>query len=97
MTKKLFPLLNMRVNDWRGPAAVEGESDGEKFICPMHAEVKQFIPGNCPKCGMTLVLKTPGAGANPEANNEFLDMTKCLWILNALRAALHPNVMHHLG
>ena len=27
------------------------------YTCPMHAEVKQDKPGNCPKCGMALVEK----------------------------------------
>ena len=26
-----------------------------KFTCPMHPEVVQDTPGNCPICGMTLV------------------------------------------
>jgi P-type Cu2+ transporter len=26
------------------------------YTCPMHPEIKQDKPGNCPKCGMTLVL-----------------------------------------
>ena len=25
--------------------------------CPMHPEVKQDTPGQCPKCGMALVLQ----------------------------------------
>jgi hypothetical protein len=28
-----------------------------KYICPMHPEVVQDTPGNCPKCGMKLVEK----------------------------------------
>ncbi|WP_332732610.1 multicopper oxidase domain-containing protein [Flavihumibacter sp.] len=28
------------------------------YTCPMHPEVKMVKPGNCPKCGMTLVKKT---------------------------------------
>ncbi len=28
------------------------------YTCPMHPEVQQSKPGNCPKCGMTLVKKT---------------------------------------
>lgn len=27
-----------------------------KYTCPMHPEIVQDKPGNCPKCGMTLVL-----------------------------------------
>jgi hypothetical protein len=25
------------------------------FICPMHAEVRESAPADCPKCGMKLV------------------------------------------
>ncbi|KIC89230.1 multicopper oxidase domain-containing protein [Flavihumibacter sp. ZG627] len=28
------------------------------YTCPMHPEVKMTKPGNCPKCGMTLVKKS---------------------------------------
>jgi hypothetical protein len=27
----------------------------ETYTCPMHPEVQQDRPGNCPKCGMPLV------------------------------------------
>ena len=30
---------------------------GTKYTCPMHPEVVQDKPGNCPKCGMKLVEK----------------------------------------
>ena len=30
----------------------------KKYTCPMHPEVVMDKPGNCPKCGMTLVEKT---------------------------------------
>src|SRR5688572_9943227 len=35
-------------------------ADGEKIIytCPMHPEVEQDHPGNCPICGMALEPKT---------------------------------------
>src|SRR2546427_5653521 len=29
-------------------------ADDRIYICPMHPEVRQRGPGNCPKCGMTL-------------------------------------------
>jgi hypothetical protein len=28
------------------------------YTCPMHPEIRMSKPGNCPKCGMTLVKKT---------------------------------------
>jgi hypothetical protein len=28
-----------------------------QYTCPMHPEVVSDKPGNCPKCGMTLVAK----------------------------------------
>lgn len=30
---------------------------GKKYTCPMHPEVQNDQPGNCPKCGMKLVEK----------------------------------------
>jgi Cu+-exporting ATPase len=36
------------------------------YTCPMHPEIEQDRPGNCPKCGMTLELKTIGAGDEEE-------------------------------
>ena len=27
------------------------------YVCPMHPEVTQVMPGTCPKCGMKLILK----------------------------------------
>ena len=37
---------------------------GDKVVytCPMHPEIKQDKPGNCPKCGMKLVPKPATAG-----------------------------------
>jgi Cu+-exporting ATPase len=42
--------------------------DGTVYTCPMHPEVRQDHPGNCPKCGMTLepVLPTLDEDENPE-------------------------------
>ncbi len=41
---------------------------GSLYTCPMHPEVRQNHPGNCPKCGMTLepVLPTLEDDDNPE-------------------------------
>jgi Cu+-exporting ATPase len=39
-------------------ALVEGAA-GPIYTCPMHPEVQQDHPGNCPKCGMTLEPELP--------------------------------------
>ena len=38
------------------------------YTCPMHPEIRQPAPGNCPKCGMTLepVMPTLDDDENPE-------------------------------
>ena len=36
-----------------------GESEGRTYTCPMHPEVRQEAPGDCPKCGMALEPETP--------------------------------------
>src|SRR5262249_60077865 len=49
------------------------------YTCPMHPEVRQVGPGNCPICGMVLEpeVATLDTGPNPE----LADMTRrlCLW------------------
>lgn len=41
---------------------------GTLYTCPMHPEIRQNHPGNCPKCGMTLepVLPAMDEDDNPE-------------------------------
>src|SRR5690606_21728350 len=34
--------------------ATDGASAGTVFTCPMHPEVEQLGPGDCPRCGMAL-------------------------------------------
>src|SRR5438067_2307174 len=49
------------------------------YTCPMHPQIEQDHPGNCPICGMTLEPKTQIAG-NEEDNAEPRDMTRRFWI-----------------
>lgn len=37
--------------------SVADSSDAKIYTCPMHPEVISDEPGECPKCGMDLVLK----------------------------------------
>ena len=64
------------------------------YTCPMHPEVQQDHPGNCPKCGMTLELKT--ASAAEEDNHELNDMTRRLGIGGALALPVFLLAMAHL-
>ena len=48
------------------------------YTCPMHPEVQQEHPGDCPKCGMTLEPKTVTAGTDDEENTELHGMTSHL-------------------
>lgn len=47
------------------------------YTCPMHPEVIQQGPGDCPKCGMAL---EPVEVTEEEANPELADMTRRFWI-----------------
>ncbi len=40
----------------------------QKYTCPMHPEVVMDHPGNCPKCGMTLIPKKEDTKAKPKSN-----------------------------
>jgi len=66
------------------------------YTCPMHPEVQQDHPGNCPKCGMTLELKTVTAGTNDEESAELRDMTRRFWIGAALALPVFVLAMAHL-
>ncbi len=51
-----------------------GEKRGGGYTCPMHPEVRQDAPGNCPKCGMALEFR--GVPTGDEENPERIDMTR---------------------
>lgn len=59
------------------PKLVKGNKDVE-YTCPMHPEIRQMGPGNCPICGMALepVIAIGEAGESPELR----DMTRRFWI-----------------
>ena len=47
------------------------------YTCPMHPEVVQDHPGNCPKCGMALEAATI---QGEEKNEELIDMSRRFWL-----------------
>lgn len=61
------------------------------YTCPMHPEVRQVGPGNCPKCGMALEPETVSLEAAP--NHELKDMTHRFWVSALLAAPLALFVM----
>ncbi|MGC5887501.1 copper-transporting P-type ATPase [Ralstonia pseudosolanacearum] len=60
------------------PVVVEPSSQaGTVYTCPMHSEIRQNHPGNCPICGMTLEPVIPELEA--EENPELKDFQRRFW------------------
>jgi P-type Cu+ transporter len=55
---------------------------GAIYTCPMHPEIRQDHPGNCPICGMALEPLVATEATGPSA--ELVDMTRRFWIALAL-------------
>ena len=64
------------------------------YTCPMHPEVQQDRPGDCPKCGMALELKTVSAVEGE--NSELTDMTQRFWIGGVLALPVFLLAMAHI-
>src|ERR1700674_4313984 len=54
---------------------------GTIYTCPMHPQIRQLGPGNCPICGMTL---EPVLASDTGPSAELVDMTRRFWIGLAL-------------
>jgi P-type Cu+ transporter len=69
-----------------------GVPEGTIYTCPMHPQIRQVGPGNCPICGMALEpeLATADTGPNPE----LIDMTRRFWAGLALSV---PVVVLEMG
>ena len=74
--------------------------EGTIYTCPMHPQIRQVGPGNCPICGMALEpeLVTAGQGENPELT----DMRRQFWVglvltlpVAALEMGGHLTGLHH--
>jgi Cu+-exporting ATPase len=48
------------------------------YTCPMHSQIRQVGPGNCPICGMT--LDPVKATAEVGENHELKDMSRRFWV-----------------
>ena len=59
---------------------------GAIYTCPMHPEILQEGPGDCPICGMALEPRV--VTLDEEENHELVDMTRRLWFSAALTVPL---------
>ncbi|MGY4310660.1 cation transport ATPase [Bradyrhizobium sp. USDA 4369] len=66
--------------------------EGTIYTCPMHPQIRQFGPGNCPICGMALEPELANAETGP--NPELIDMTRRFWVGLALSV---PVVILEMG
>lgn len=55
------------------------------YTCPMHPQIRQIGPGNCPICGMAL---EPMEATAAEDTRELRDMTRRFWVCTALTLPL---------
>jgi Cu+-exporting ATPase len=83
------------------PALPKADAKDIEYTCPMHPQVRQLGPGNCPICGMTLepVVVTAQTGDSPELR----DMSRRFWFglaltvpVFALEMGGHLFDIHHL-
>jgi len=70
---------------------------GTIYTCPMHPEIRQDRPGNCPKCGMTLEPVLPAL--DDDENPELVDFSHRFWWTLPFTAAVTVLAMaaHWLG
>ena len=66
------------------------------YTCPMHPQIEQDHPGNCPICGMTLEPKNVVAGGEEE-NAELRDMNRRFWIGVVLSIPVFALAMEHIA
>lgn len=66
---------------------------GAEYICPMHSEVRQIGPGDCPICGMAL---EPAGGGGDADESELRDMTRRLIVAAALSLPVFIIGMSHI-
>lgn len=80
----------------RGPTIAARAADKLIYTCPMHPEVQEDHPGDCPKCGMALEPMTVAAGTDDGESAELHEMTKRFWIGIALTSPVFALAMAHV-
>ncbi len=69
---------------------------GAIYTCPMHPEVEQDHPGECPLCGMALEPRGAPAAGEEEDDSELRDMKRRFWIGLALAVPISFLGMAHM-
>ena len=77
--------------------SVPASMPGAIYTCPMHPEVRQPLPGACPKCGMALEPEMPALDEGE--NHELADFRRRFWWTLPLTVVvtLLAMVGHRLG
>lgn len=75
----------------------QAASEGTIYTCPMHPEIRQDHPGQCPKCGMTLEPVLPSV--DEDENPELVDFRRRFWWTLPLTVVVFVLAMfgHRLG
>ncbi len=78
-------------------SAATAAASGTIYTCPMHPEIRQGHPGNCPKCGMSLEPVLPDL--DETENPELVDFQRRFWWTLPLTAIVTVLAMlgHRLG
>ncbi|MEJ7625229.1 MAG: copper-translocating P-type ATPase [Ferruginibacter sp.] len=63
------------------------------YTCPMHPEIVQDKPGNCPKCGMNLVKKGSEIAMEPHGRQEVKEKPAMQQSLQKYTCPMHPHIL----
>ncbi|WP_404989744.1 heavy metal translocating P-type ATPase [Caballeronia sp. LZ029] len=72
-----FQIATSRYIERPTETSLQAGPEGTIYTCPMHPEIRQDHPGNCPKCGMTLEPLLPSL--EDEENPELTDFRHRFW------------------
>ncbi|MBK9452674.1 MAG: heavy metal translocating P-type ATPase [Bacteroidetes bacterium] len=61
-----------------GKTPIEESASDTSYTCPMHPQIRQVGPGNCPICGMA--LEPAEVSLDDAPSPELADMTRRFWI-----------------
>jgi len=71
-------MVYLRAHEATSMAPPAPPNAGVIYTCPMHPQIRQVGPGNCPICGMTLEPVTATVDVGP--NRELVGMTRRFWV-----------------